>query len=89
MRLIDADPLKAAFDFDPDDEIRCDVIHYGIDHAPTIDAVPVVRCYECKHSYRLGGTKILYQCDHNGVRPDFWFCADGESTMSQVKGVTE
>lgn len=45
---------------------------------PTIYAVPVVRCYECKHSYRLGGTKILYQCDHNGVRPNYWFCADGE-----------
>lgn len=50
----------------------------GFKNAPTVDAVPVVRCYECKHSYRLGGTKILYQCDHNGVRPNYWFCADGE-----------
>ncbi len=48
------------------------------EYEPNPDVVPVVRCYECKHSYRLGGTKILYQCDHNGVRPNYWFCADGE-----------
>lgn len=54
-----------------------------IDEQPTVDAVPVVRCYECKHSCRLDGTKILYQCDHNGVRPNFWFCADGEKKVME------
>ena len=47
-RLIYADDLKLAFDFDPDTELDISVVHYGIDHAPTIDAVPVVRCRDCK-----------------------------------------
>ena len=62
MRLIYAEDLKRAFDFDPDDEIRCDTIHYGIDHAKTIDAVEVVRCKDCRHKY-------LYN--------DVWLCRFG------------
>lgn len=46
MKLIDADALKI--------EIAC---VYGsnpqyinwLNHAPTVDAVPVIRCQECKH----------------------------------------
>lgn len=44
---------------------------------PTIDAVPVVRCKDCKHRDR-------YECNHIrlgetkcGVTDD-WYCADGE-----------
>lgn len=36
MRLIDADKLKKLFD-----EI--------VDQHPTVDAVPVIRCKDCKH----------------------------------------
>lgn len=50
----------------------CDIIY-----APTVDAVEVVRCKDCKHRDKyecnhimLGGTKC-------GVTDD-WFCADGE-----------
>ena len=35
---------------------------------PTIDAVPVVRCKDCKHRYR----------DCVGGAYDDWFCTDGE-----------
>lgn len=38
MRLIDADKLRDGFD---------NQIQFIIDHAPTIDAVPVVRCKDC------------------------------------------
>lgn len=47
---------------------------------PTVDAVPVVRCRDCKHSYEdLGG---LYCCSFgpcvcSSVPPDFW-CAYGK-----------
>jgi len=60
MRLIDADELKGLYDpenyegHEPDEnwddvprtfaEIRAD-----IDDQPTVDAVPVVRCKNCKH----------------------------------------
>ena len=46
MRLVDADALKAkAFGK------RGGLIHTSdIDAAPTVDAVPVVRCKDCKNS---------------------------------------
>ena len=49
-----------------------------IDEQPTVDAVPVVRCSECKH-YKsvlcpLSMADGYYWPAHN---PDF-FCADGE-----------
>lgn len=51
MRLIDADALIEKLRRDPLFEL---VEQYGIsgviDNAPTIDAVPVIRCKECKHS---------------------------------------
>ena len=57
MRLIDADwALEHTKPYELSDEdwsvtggtaIR--LIHNAIDNAPTVDAVPVVRCRECKH----------------------------------------
>ena len=52
MRLIDAEALKSYVD-ECSKESRFRV-YYGyaesfINDAPTIDAVPVVRCRECKH----------------------------------------
>lgn len=45
---------------------------------PTVDAVPVVRCSDCKHSYEdLGGLCCSYgPCVDCPVPPDFW-CANG------------
>ena len=56
MRLIDADAYKALHCKEcPSDCGACDLV-YGkddmcglIDRAPTIDAVPVVRCKDCKY----------------------------------------
>lgn len=52
MRLIDADALKKAFDFDSDVELEVGVVQFGIDNAPTVEAVPVVRCKDCKKYIR-------------------------------------
>ena len=67
MRLIDADALKAEFE------------RYGvyavIDCAPTVDAVEVVRCKDCKYS-RTNGK--LYECPFfDEIRGDE-FCSSGE-----------
>ena len=80
-RLIDADKLERqeywgnerCFDYvDADD----------IDNAPTVDAVPVVRCKDCKH-YDLGVCLKIYS-DGN-AHPEAWqsrrpedFCSYGE-----------
>lgn len=72
MRLIDADKLERqeywgnerCFDYvDADD----------IDNAPTVDAVPVVRCKDGKHEF--GGSCIL--CGFQKRKPDD-FCSYGE-----------
>ena len=39
--------------------------------APTVDAVEVVRCKDCKHRY-----SYLWLCDH--VNDDNFYCAMGE-----------
>ena len=51
-----------------------------IEDAPTIEAVHVVRCKDCKHCY-VDGENVRYNvCDlnHNKVQADDWFCADAE-----------
>ena len=76
MRLIDADALKTK-------AIKCETFNLydapvflkavgtkEIDRAPTVDAVPVVRCKDCKYFK----TRLCENEDNY----DDWFCADGE-----------
>ena len=67
MRLIDADALKI--------ELAClhgsdyQTIHY-LNHAPTVDAVQVIRCKDCKHKYI---ENKVWQCPFGlPGGPDFW-----------------
>lgn len=64
-RLIDADALDAEMyhkSFEVDDGrnvwnsglwIRYKIFEEAIRDAPTVDAVPVIRCKDCKHYYAL------------------------------------
>ena len=84
-RLIDANALISYMD-ECSKESRFRV-YYGyaksfIDDAPTIDAVPVVRCKDCKH-YDMGVCLKIYS-DGN-THPEAWqsrksedFCSYGE-----------
>ena len=77
MRLIDADALSSEFGVSDSDIIAKE----AIDDAPTIDAVPVVRCRECKNLY-VGGVcfgETLWACRKlkTSVDPEF-FCGFGE-----------
>lgn len=94
-RLIDADALKhtlcelerrAGFGTIKD---SLDGFKLLIDKAPTVDAVEVVRCKECKHRPKYDGPNRLVfpdcicpcQCDdeyYNWMPSDDWFCHDGE-----------
>ena len=86
MRLIDADALKTK-------AIKCETFKLydapvflkavgtkEIDRSPAIDAVPVVRCKDCKH-YEIHKPKVLENCERNGyiipMKPDD-FCSYGE-----------
>lgn len=80
MRTIDADKLERqeywgnerCFDYvDAED----------IDNAPTVDAVPVVRCKDCKH-YDIGGSCII--CGYQSRKADD-FCSYGEGKDGRAK----
>ena len=48
---------------------------------PTIDAVPVVRCKDCKHYETKDCANGFGWCNRNGTghgSTDDWYCADGE-----------
>lgn len=56
-----------------------------LDDAPTVDAVPVVRCKDCKHWKTAEGVKLskrlkccTYHIGHKYVRCDEDFCSRGE-----------
>ena len=71
MRLIDAEWVQKDY-MDMNNGKRLLLI----DVAPTIDAVPVVRCRDCK--WRNDQDRSFWTpCDELKVA-DNWFCADGE-----------
>lgn len=52
-----------------------------VNKQPTVDAVPVVRCRECKYCYSEGFVNVRNVCEKHydfGNVDDDWFCADGE-----------
>ena len=84
MRLIDADAFLERMSHTD----RFFGVVYDINDAPTVDAVPVVRCRECKHCRNLpNGLCYLYtepcdnergyKCEAVCVEPDD-FCSCGE-----------
>lgn len=78
MRLIDADKLKGKAFADPDDGEHF-VYCQDIDEAPTVDAVPVVRCRECRYYAASGATTSF--CIHPGgmkFTSDSDYCSRGK-----------
>lgn len=73
MRLIDADKLERK-EFYGNEYCFDYVDAKDIDNAPTVDAVPVVRCKDCKY-YDIGGSCII--CGFQSRKPDD-FCSYGE-----------
>lgn len=65
--------------------IHRDSILFAIETAPTVDAVPVVRCNDCDHMkwkrsiYTDGTINRCRRCElDNKEHPNDWFCADGK-----------
>lgn len=77
MRLIDADAIPTV-SADPYEEAA---FRDTIDDMPTIDAVPVTRCRDCKHRKAKMGDCYgngLVLCNDGVWRDMEFFCADGE-----------
>lgn len=87
MRLIDADAkiLTQVFDEEHEEWTREEMtveeyLSYSDTAIPFVDAVPVVRCMECRWGKEVCGN-IECSTDRNAP-PEYhgydWFCADGE-----------
>ena len=69
MRLIDADALLAEYDRQHEGEPG--KARKLIEDAPTVDAVEVVRCKDCKHRYSDSWCEYVDDDDN-------FYCARGE-----------
>ena len=94
MRLIDADkaveqinewlhqtraiPLNTSYHFEL---LGC------VEDCPTIDAVPVVRCKDCKHYNTIGCSKGFGWCENidRGTSDNF-YCANGKQLNKESEG---
>lgn len=88
MRMIDADTLKEKWTIASPEPYSTDTAEVldSIEAAPTISAVPVVRCRECENYGKIGDCQSLdlLICIHSDTinndffpDPDF-FCAYGQ-----------
>ena len=84
MRLIDADEAIINFGFEWDDipPTREEFVRF-LKKQPTVDAVEVVRCRECKY-HEEEGIEMVY-CPNmiGGWVENEWFCANGEKRCLQ------
>lgn len=80
MRLIDADKLVDML-YDNEFAALCplDEVSGVIDACPTVDAVPAVRCRECRY-YAVPGATISFCIHRNGMKftRDSDYCSRGE-----------
>ena len=83
MRLIDADAVKFEVEYGYDNHgvllVPYRDIKKSIEATKTVDAVPVVRCNECKHSYAdLDGLCCTYGVCIDSIVPEDFYCSYGE-----------
>lgn len=81
MRLIDADKLHEIINFTAfKPPFSKKAIHRYIDDTPTVGAVPIIRCYECKHFRTdLSDPNESPWCYEGIQDPDFHeFCSRAE-----------
>lgn len=96
MRLIDADALYETlchlWDKSDSEDFEKGVFRIVI-NAPTIDAVEVVRCKDCRYYNTTNCCDGFGWCERSGMDRgswDNWFCADAErKTEPQKKYPTE
>lgn len=91
MRPIDADALKETkYVYHDNGEVgeRLYISFDEIDNAPTVDAVPVVRCKDCKYWDKdepFGGSDLCECKAHGGYFLANDYCSDGERREDDAK----
>ncbi len=77
-RLVNADALRDAFTNGNDENTVFDIIDIisEIDAAPTVDAVLVVRCVDCRHVVTRETPRLVCGLDYEFVEPEH-YCARG------------
>lgn len=83
MRLIDADAVKFEVEYGYDNHgvllVPYRDIKKSMEATKTVDAVPVVRCKECKYSYAdLDGLCCTYGVCIDSIVPEDFYCSYGE-----------
>lgn len=82
MRLIDADSAKRTYTQDMfDTEEDFERVNDVLDYAPTVDAVVVTRCKDCKYgSYdsKPNGAMVCLRTNDGFWRKETDFCSYGE-----------
>ena len=83
QRLIDANKLVLRFEYGIQEDGLLFVpfrdIKKSVNRAPTVDAVPVVRCLDCRNSYEgIDGRICSFGPCVDCVVPDDYFCRFGE-----------
>ena len=83
MRLIDADAVKFRVEYGYDNHgvllVPYRDIKKSMEAAKTVDAVPVVRCKDCKYSYDdLDGLCCTYGVCIDSIVPEDFYCSNGE-----------
>jgi hypothetical protein len=74
MRLIDADALPKWTGY----ALSATEIAIEVEHAPTIDAVPVVRCKDCRWHIDEEPGMVYCRAIVGGWVHNDWFCKSGE-----------
>ena len=83
MRLIDADAVKFEVEYGYDNHgvllVPYRDIKKSMEATKTVDAVPIVRCKDCKYSYDdLDAVCCTYGVCIDSIVPEDFYCAYGE-----------
>jgi hypothetical protein len=79
VKLIDADKLLGLMSDLMFKEGFRETMKTIIKNTPTVDAVPVVRCKDCKHYNTIGCSKGFGWCENMDRRTsDNFYCANGK-----------
>lgn len=79
MRIIDAEKLWLTTEYTEDGKVHKYYEQFEVDNAPTIDAVPVIRCKDCMYA------DSYYHCTWT----NFWgtaddYCSRAKPRMNEV-----
>lgn len=72
-------PKRTDSDYQRGIAVGMSLAKIGIEGVPTVDAVPVVRCKDCKYWYSAPLSDGYNSCSKDAlIRGADFFCADGE-----------